>query len=62
MRRETLDKQLAHNLIYSRLFYLLLTCSKTIYSSEIHSQMHDFDLPFFVLFFFKAEKEQGNTT
>ena len=42
--RDTLQKQHTNKLNTSRPVYLLSLSSKKIYSTELHQQIHDFDL------------------
>jgi len=56
--REALPKRIAHSSNTSRLFYLLSLHSKKIYSSELHEQIHDFDLSIHFTFFLKRKKSR----
>ena len=56
--REALPKRIAHSSNTSRPFYLLSLRSKKIYSSELHEQIHDFDLSIHFTFFLKRKKSR----
>ena len=54
--RDTVQKQHTNNLNRSHPFYLLSIRSKKIDSSEFHEQIHDFELPIFWDFFWRAKR------
>ena len=56
--REALPKRIAHSSNTSCPFYLLSLHSKKIYSSELHEQIHDFDLSIHFTFFLKRKKSR----
>ena len=53
--RDTVQKQNIHRLNCSRAFYLLSICSKKIDCSEFHKQIHDFELPIYWFFCWRAK-------
>ena len=57
IEQETIHRLITYPVNTSCNFYLFSIKSKNIYSSKIHLQIHNFDLPF-LYFFFKQKKSR----